>query len=71
MEWIAGIAFGISNDILQQILDKPEVTEMRRALLDSFLRHSLPKKTLVEPPTKHAGGSAPDLRRNVFMHFFN
>uniref|UniRef100_A0A0R3RSZ9 non-specific serine/threonine protein kinase n=1 Tax=Elaeophora elaphi TaxID=1147741 RepID=A0A0R3RSZ9_9BILA len=45
IDWIHGLVFSLTPDVLQHILDKPEIIEMRTALLDSFVRHSLPKKT--------------------------
>ncbi|KAL3998360.1 Phosphatidylinositol 3- and 4-kinase family protein [Acanthocheilonema viteae] len=45
VDWIHGLVFSLTPDVLQHILDKPEIIEMRTALLDSFVRHSLPKKT--------------------------
>lgn len=45
------MVFALSTDVLQHILDKPETTEMRTALLDSFMRHSLPKKTPLDNKT--------------------
>ncbi|VDN20357.1 unnamed protein product [Gongylonema pulchrum] len=48
MEWIHGMVFGLSPEILQHIMDKTEMVELRGALLDSFVRHSLPKKTYLD-----------------------
>lgn len=48
VDWIYGLVFSLTPDVLPHILDKPETVEMRTALLDSFLRHSLPKKTLLD-----------------------
>uniref|UniRef100_A0A915PYZ3 non-specific serine/threonine protein kinase n=1 Tax=Setaria digitata TaxID=48799 RepID=A0A915PYZ3_9BILA len=45
IDWIHSMIFSLTPDVLQHILNKPETTEMRAALLDSFVRHSLPKKT--------------------------
>ncbi|EJD76312.1 hypothetical protein LOAG_16705 [Loa loa] len=45
VDWIHGLVFSLTPDVLQHILDKSETVEMRAALLDSFVRHSLPKKT--------------------------
>ncbi|CAG9531984.1 unnamed protein product [Cercopithifilaria johnstoni] len=45
VDWIHGLVFSLTPDVLQHILDKSEMVEMRTALLDSFVRHSLPKKT--------------------------
>lgn len=45
VDWIHGLVFSLTPDVLQRILNKPETIEMRTALLDSFVRHSLPKKT--------------------------
>ncbi|MCP9257965.1 BMA-SMG-1, isoform e [Dirofilaria immitis] len=46
IDWIHGLVFALTVDVLQHILDKPETVEMRRALLDSFMRHSLPKNAI-------------------------
>lgn len=48
VDWIHGLVFSLTQDVLQHILNKPETIEMRAALLDSFVRHSLPKKTSLD-----------------------
>ncbi|KHN84380.1 Serine/threonine-protein kinase SMG1 [Toxocara canis] len=52
IDWVHGIAFGMNADVLQEVLERTEMIEMRRALLESFLRHSLPKKTISDQTQK-------------------
>ncbi|VDN02445.1 unnamed protein product [Thelazia callipaeda] len=50
IDWIHSI-FSLSSDVVQHIICKKEAIEMRMALLDSFVRHSLPKKIVLENKT--------------------
>ncbi|VDN35320.1 unnamed protein product [Gongylonema pulchrum] len=65
MEWIHGMVFGLSPEILQHIMDKTEMIELRGALLDSFVRHSLPKKTYLD--SKSGSGAATDRVRHFVL----
>lgn len=73
VDWVHGIAFGMSADVLQDVLDRGEMLEMRHALLEPFLRHSLPRKVTSEAAQKSGAPTAvgADSSKGVFCVFIS
>lgn len=55
LDWVRGVAFGISHEMLQQILNFPAMLNLRRSLLNSFLYHSKNRKGSLESPKRLFG----------------
>uniref|UniRef100_A0A158R632 non-specific serine/threonine protein kinase n=1 Tax=Syphacia muris TaxID=451379 RepID=A0A158R632_9BILA len=67
LEWIRGIAFGTSHEMLQQILGFPQVIVLRKALLRSFLCQSRDKKVSLESPRRSIGVAATRVRQYTLL----